>query len=318
MVVREWLTGNYKNADIVAVNDLSPTTVTSHLLKYDSTHGILPYEVESTADEIIVNGKHVRYSSEQDINNLNWQDVDLIFECTGKRCCGEKCKSYITSSNKKVLISAPGEKVDFTVVYGVNDNQLSKDHTIISNASCTTNCLAPLIKVLNRNLGIKCGHMSTIHSYTGDQRIVDAGHKDLRRARAAANNIVPTSTGAAKAIGLIFPELTGKLHGSALRVPVQNVSLVELTFISKKATSVNEINDMMLEASKTDLRGILGYNDKPLVSSDFNTTKYSSTFDATLTNVLDETLCTVVAWYDNEYGFSCRMLDVAERLALLC
>ena len=315
LVFREWLSGRYKNLDIVSVNDLSSSSVTSHLLKYDSTHGVLPYDIDARDNEIVVNGKSVRHTSKQDANDLDLSDVDLVFECTGKYKSRKTCGAYINAGSKKVLISAPGEDVDFTVVYGVNDDKLSNDHVFISNASCTTNCLAPLIKVLDRSVGIQCGHMSTVHSYTCDQRLVDAGHKDLRRARAAASNIIPTSTGAAKAIGLIFPELSGKLHGSALRVPVQNVSLVEFTFISKVATSVEEINALMLKASNSDLNGVLGYSNKQLVSSDFNTTRYSATFDSTLTSVVDETLCTVVAWYDNEYGFSCRMLDVAERLA---
>lgn len=316
-VLREWLTGNYNDINVVLINDSSCQSVASHLLKYDTTHGIIPNEITYDDTSIIIDGKKIRYTSDRDASRLPLDDVDMVFDCTGKYKSKDKCQDHLSAGAKRVIISAPGENVDFTVVYGVNHDKLTLNHTIISNASCTTNCLAPLVKVINRSTGIECGQMSTIHSYTGDQRLVDAGHVDLRRARAAANNIIPTSTGAAKAIGLIFPELTGKLNGCAVRVPVPNVSLVDLTFIANRDTSQEEINELMLEASRTDLNGVLGYNDKPLVSSDFNTSVYSSIFDSAQTTVVNNRLCHIVAWYDNEYGFSCRMLDVAAYIARL-
>jgi len=312
LILREWLTGNYGEINIVLINDSSCSSVASHLLKYDSVHGVLPNEVQCTEDSIIIDGKSIRYTSERDASKLPLENVDLVFECTGKYRSKEKCQAHFAAGCKRVLISAPGENVDYTVVYGVNHDGLKPEHKVISNASCTTNCLAPLVKVLHESIGIESGYMSTVHSYTGDQKLVDAGHVDFRRARAAANNIIPTSTGAAKAIGLIFPELIGKLHGVAIRVPVPNVSLVQLTFIAKRDTYAQEINDLMLQSSLNELKGTLGYNDKPLVSSDFNSTRYSSIFDSTQTDVVDGKLCTVTAWYDNEYGFSCRMLDVAK------
>jgi glyceraldehyde 3-phosphate dehydrogenase len=311
LILREWLTGKYDGVNIVLINDSSCSSAASHLLKYDSVHGVLPNEVKCTEDSIIVDGKSIRYTSERDASKLPLENVDMVFECTGKYRSKEKCQAHFDAGCKRVLISAPGENVDFTVVYGVNHDGLKEEHKVISNASCTTNCLAPLVKVLQESIGIESGYMSTVHSYTGDQKLVDAGHVDFRRARSAANNIIPTSTGAAKAIGLIFPELVGKLHGVAMRVPVPNVSLVQLTFIANRNTSIHEINDLMMKGSIGELNGILGYNDQPLVSSDFNSTRYSSIFDATQTDVVDGKLCTVTAWYDNEYGFSCRMLDVA-------
>ncbi len=317
LILREYLTGNYKDIEIALINDCSCAKVASHLLKYDSTHGILPYDVQYTENELIVGGAHIRYTSERDPSCLVLDDVDLVLECTGKYKSKEKCQAYFAAGCKKVLISAPGDEVDLTVVYGVNDDKITKNQKVLSNASCTTNCLAPLIKVMDRSIGISYGHMLTIHSYTGDQRLVDSGHTDLRRARAAANNMVLTSTGAANAIGLIFPDLVGKLHGSAVRVPVPDVSLVDFSFVSEKPTTREEINALMLEASQKDLKGILGYNDLPLVSSDFITSKFSSIFDATQTSVTKDNLCTIVGWYDNEYGFACRMLDVAHKIAEL-
>lgn len=317
LIFREYLSGKYKDIEIVAINDSSCAKVAAHLLKYDSIHGILRDNVQYSENELIIDDRHYRYTSKKEPSEIALDDVDLVLECTGKYKSKEKCQAYFNAGCKRILISAPGEGVDLTVVYGVNDDQIQSCHKVLSNASCTTNCLAPLVKVINRSIGIKYGHMLTVHSYTGDQRLVDMGHTDLRRARAAASSMIPTSTGAAKAIGLIFPELAGKLHGSAVRVPVQDVSFIDFSFISRTNTSKEDINNLMLEASNTDLKGILGYNDLPLVSSDFKTTRFSSIFDATQTNVTEENLCTISGWYDNEYAFACRMLDVAEKIDLL-
>lgn len=317
LILRELITGNYPGLDVVMINDASCSKVASHLLKYDSTHGTMHNTIEYDEDSITIDGKRIKYTSDRNIENLSFCGIDLVLECTGKFKSSEACANHFRVGAKKVLISAPGENVDFTVVYGVNDDKLTANHKIISNASCTTNCLAPVVKVLDESVGIECGHMVTVHSYTGDQKIVDTGHTDLRRARAAASNIVPTSTGAAKAIGLIFPHLSGKLHGAAVRVPVQDVSLIDMSFIAKRDTSADEINNLMRQASCNALKNVLAYNDIPLVSSDFITSRASAVFDATQTSVTNGRLCSVLAWYDNEYGFSCRMLDVANVLASL-
>lgn len=316
LILREWLTNKYNDLDIVAINDLSCASVASHLLKYDSVHGVLNADIKENGHEIIVNEKKICYFSDANPSDIPFKElgIDVVLECTGKFKSREKCKVYTDAGVKKIIISAPGEDVDRTVVFGVNSCDITKSDTFISNASCTTNCLAPLVKVLKDTVGIEYGDMVTVHSYTGDQRLVDMGHSDLRRSRAAACNIVPTSTGAAKAIALIFPEFKGKLHGSAIRVPVQDVSLVNFTFLSKKNTSVEEINSLMKTAAEGSLKGVLKYSDLPLVSSDFKTSTFSSVFDAPLTNVQNDNLCTVVSWYDNEYGFACRMLDLASLL----
>ncbi len=317
LVFRELALNTISDLDIVAINDLSCSSVASHLLKYDSVHGRLNAEISCEENKIICNGKKIHYSSITSPDNLDtWRDlgVDLVLECTGKFKSKEKCVGYIKNGAKKIIISAPGENVDKTIVFGVNDDCITKDDNVLSCASCTTNCLAPLVKVLKDSVGIESGDMLTIHSYTGDQRLVDMSHTDLRRSRAAACNIVPTSTGAAKAIGLIFPDLVGKLHGYAMRVPTPNVSFVNFTFVSKRNTSTEEINDLMKSAAETYLCGILYYNDEKLVSSDFISTKYSSIFDSTLTNVQNGNLCTVASWYDNEYAFACRMIDIATKL----
>lgn len=316
LILREWLTNKYKDLDIVAINDLSRSSVAGHLLKYDSVHGVLNADVKTNESKIIINENEINYFSEANPSNIPFKKlgIDVVLECTGKFKSREKCKVYTDTGVKKVIISAPGENVDKTIVFGVNSCDITKGDTYISNASCTTNCLAPLIKVLKDTVGIECGDMLTVHSYTGDQRLVDMGHHDLRRGRAAACSMVPTSTGAAKAIELIFPEFKGKLHGSAIRVPVPDVSLVNFTFLSKKNTSIEKINNIMKIASEGNLKGILGYSELQLVSSDFKTSAFSSVFDASLTHVQNDKLCTIVSWYDNEYGFSCRMLDLASLL----
>lgn len=320
LILREWLNKKYKNLNIVAINDLSCSAVASHLLKHDSVHGTLNIEVSKSDNEIIADGHKICYSSEANPENLHWEKlgVDIVLECTGKFKTKEKCLPYFNMGVKKIIISAPGENVDKTIVYGVNDNAITSSDNIISNASCTTNCLAPLVKVLKDTIGIEYGDMLTVHSYTGDQRLVDMGHTDLRRSRSAGCNIVPTSTGAAKAISLIFPEFKGKLHGLAVRVPVPDVSLVNFTFLSKKCTSIEEINNLMRIASDTYLKGILSYSDEPLVSSDFISSTFSSIVDTNLTNVQNGNLCTIISWYDNEYGFSCRMLDIAQKVSQFC
>lgn len=317
LVFRELAENNFSNLNVVAVNDLSCSSLSSHLLRYDSVHGRFDANISCKENEIICNEKKIYYSSIKSPENLEiWRDlgVDIVLECTGKFKSKEKCSGYIENGAKKIIISAPGKNVDKTIVFGVNDNCITKNDDVLSCASCTTNCLAPLVKVLKDSVGIISGDMLTIHSYTADQRLVDMSHTDLRRSRAAACNIVPTSTGAAEAIGIIFPDLTGKLHGYAMRVPTPNVSFVNFTFLSERKTSIKEINSLMKDAAETHLSGILGYNDEKLVSSDFISTKYSSIFDSTLTNVQDGNLCTVTSWYDNEYAFACRMIDLAKKL----
>ncbi len=305
-----------KNQDlqIVAINDLTEIETNAHLLKYDSIHGRFAADVSFEGDNLIVNGDKIRVCAERDPNKLPWKElgVDLVLECTGLFTEREKASVHLKAGAKKVLISAPaGKDVDATIVYGVNHQILKPEHTIVSNGSCTTNCLAPLVKPLHDALKIKRGLMVTIHAYTNDQRLTDSAHKDLRRARAAAVSIIPSKTGAAAAIGLVIPELAGKLDGYALRVPVPNVSVVDLTMEVEKNTSVDEINEIMRKAAKGPLKEVLVYTEEELVSIDYNHTSASSTFDATQTRVMDKTLVKVVAWYDNECGFSNRMLDVA-------
>jgi glyceraldehyde 3-phosphate dehydrogenase len=302
------------NFEIVAINDLFEPQTNAHLLQHDTVHGKFPGKVEVEGNDIIVNGKKIHVTKEKDPNNLPWNKlgVDVVCECTGVFTSKEKASAHIKAGAKKVIISAPGgDDVDATIVYGVNHTTLKASDTVISNASCTTNCLAPVVKVLNDLVGVEKGLMTTIHSYTNDQNILDLAHKDLRRARAAALNMIPTSTGAAKAIGLVIPELKGKLNGFAIRVPTPNVSVVDLTFVAKKSTTVEEINAAIKKASENELKGILGYNCEPLVSSDFNHNSHSSIFDTFGTTVIDGTLVKILAWYDNEWGFSNRMLDVA-------
>lgn len=299
--------------EVVAINDLFDTKTNAHLFQHDTVHGKFPGEVKVDGDDIIINGHKVHVTKEKDPTKLPWGKlgVDVVCECTGVFTSKEKAKAHLEAGAKKVIISAPGgEDVDATIVYGVNHKTLKASDTVISNASCTTNCLAPLAMVLHNTVGIERGLMTTIHSYTNDQNVLDLAHKDLRRARAAGLNMIPTSTGAAKAIGLVIPDLKGKLNGFAIRVPTPNVSVVDLTFVAKKATTVEEINAAVKKAAENELKGILGYNNEPLVSSDFNHDSHSSIFDAFGTSVIDGTLVKVLSWYDNEWGFSNRMLDV--------
>ncbi|NMG31187.1 type I glyceraldehyde-3-phosphate dehydrogenase [Aromatoleum evansii] len=301
--------------EIVAINASGDLATNAHLTKYDTTHGRFAFPVETEGDNLmIVNGDRIPFFSTKDPLGVNWGDlgVDVLLECTGAYTAKAKAEVLLKQGAKKVLISAPGgDDVDATIVYGVNDEVLTSAMTVVSNASCTTNCLAPVAKVLQDNIGIEKGLMTTVHAYTNDQVLVDVRHKDLRRARAAAQNIIPTKTGAAKAVGLVLPALKGKFDGFALRVPTMNVSLVDLTFTASRATSKEEINALMKEAAKGPLKGVLAVNEDPLVSMDFNHDSHSSIFDATQTRVMDGNLVKVLAWYDNEWGYSCRMLDAA-------
>ena len=299
---------------IVAVNDLGDAKINAHLTQHDSVHGRFPGEVKVDGDSLVVNGDRIRVLAERDPAKLPWGSlgVDYVFECTGLFTSKAKAAAHLAGGAKRVVISAPGgDDVDATVVYGVNHGVLSSKHTVISNASCTTNCLAPVAKVLNDAVGISAGIMTTIHSYTNDQVLTDVYHKDLRRARSATQSQIPTKTGAAAAVGLVLPELKGLLDGFAVRVPTINVSLVDLTFTAKRATTVEEINTAVRDAAASGLNGVLAYNTAPLVSIDFNHDAHSSIFDATLTKVIAGTLVKVCAWYDNEWGFSNRMIDTA-------
>jgi glyceraldehyde 3-phosphate dehydrogenase len=303
--------------EIVAVNDLADANTNAHLTRRDTTHGRFPGTVEVEGDGMIVNGDRIKVLAERDPAKLPWGDlgVDVVFESTGFFSSKEKSMAHIEGGAKKVIISAPaGTGVDATIVYGVNHDILKASDTVISNASCTTNCLAPLVKPLHDKIGVKHGLMITIHAYTNDQVLTDVFHKDLRRARAAAMSQIPTKTGAASAVGLVLPELAGRLDGYAMRVPTLNVSIVDLSFVAERETSVEEINSVMKEAAEGELKGVLAYNDEPLVSIDFNHDPASSTFDAGLTKVMEGTLVKVCAWYDNEWGFSNRMLDTAVAL----
>lgn len=303
--------------ELVAINDLAPLATNKHLLKYDSVHGTFGFDVETVdEDTIIIDGKKVDVCQERDPTQLPWgkMNVDIIFECTGIFTQRDKAAMHITAGAKKVLISAPGKEEDLTVVYGVNSDKLTSEHEIVSNASCTTNCLAPVAKALNDAIGIESGFMTTIHSYTGDQRIVDTAHGDLHRARAAACNMIPTSTGAAKAVGKVLPELNGKLDGVSMRVPTPNVSVVDFKFITSKPTTVEEVNQAILNAAGGDLEGVLGSYDEPLVSGDFNHNPLSSIFAINETKVINGNMVRVMSWYDNEWGFSNRMLDTAKKM----
>ncbi len=301
----------------VAINDLGDAKTNAHLLKYDTTHGRFRGAVGVDGDSLVVDNDRIKVVAERDPLKLPWKalGVDVVLECTGLFTSKAKAGAHISAGAKKVIISAPGDKdVDRTVVFGVNHQALKASDTVISNASCTTNCLAPLVKALHDRIGVVCGLMTTIHSYTNDQVLTDVYHEDLRRARSASMNMIPTKTGAAAAVGLVLPELNGKLDGFAIRVPTINVSMVDLSFVSKRATTADEVNAAVKQASETDLKGILQYNTEPLVSIDFNHNPASSIFDATLTKVAEGTLVKVSSWYDNEWGFSNRMLDAAVAL----
>jgi len=306
--------GKKHDIQIVAVNDLGNAQTNAHLTRYDTTHGKFPGTVAVEGDFMVVNGDKIRVCAVRNPAELPWKDlgVDVVLECTGLFTSKEKSGPHLKAGAKKVIISAPGGKdVDATVVYGVNHGVLKAAHTVISNASCTTNCLAPMVKPLHDKIGLVCGLMTTIHAYTNDQVLTDVFHKDLRRARSATMSMIPTKTGAAAAVGLVLPELNGKLDGYAMRVPTINVSVVDLSFVAARATSAEEINKIMQEAAGGSLKGILAYNKEPLVSVDFNHNPHSSIFDSTLTKVSNGTLVKVSAWYDNEWGFSNRMLDTA-------
>lgn len=303
--------GKNKKIQIVAINDLGDPKILEFLTQYDTVHGPFKGEVSLDKDHLVVNGDRIKILSERDPAKLPWKDlnIDVVHECTGFFTSKEKASKHLEAGAKKVIISAPGGKdVDATIVYGVNDKILKASDTVISNGSCTTNCLAPLVKPLHEKIGLEQGLMTTIHAYTNDQRLTDVYHEDVRRARSATHSMIPTKTGAAAAIGLVLPELSGKLDGFAMRVPVINVSVVDLTFTAKRETSVDEVNKILLDASNGELKGILGYNNLPLVSVDFNHNPLSSIFDATQTKVIGK-LVKVLSWYDNEWGFSNRMLD---------
>jgi len=307
-----------KDIQIVAVNDLGDAETNAHLTQYDTAHGRFPGEVSVEGGDLVVNGDRIKVCAERDPSKLPWKElgVDVVLECTGLFTSKAKAGAHIAAGAKKVIISAPGDKdVDGTFVMGVNEDRIKASDTVISNASCTTNCLAPLAKVLHEKIGIVHGLMTTIHAYTNDQVLTDVFHKDLRRARSATHSQIPTKTGAAAAVGLVLPELNGKLDGLSIRVPTINVSLVDLVFVARRATSTAEIDAAIDEASKGALKGIIGINRKPLVSIDFNHNPLSSIYDATQTRVMDGTLVKVFSWYDNEWGFSNRMLDMTLVLA---
>lgn len=309
--------GRNKEIQVVAINDLGDAETNAHLTRYDTAHGRFPGEVKVDGDSMVVNGDRIRVLAQRDPSKLPWGElgVDFVLECTGLFTSKAKASAHLAGGAKKVVISAPGgDDVDATVVYGVNHQILRASHTVISNASCTTNCLAPVAQVLHENIGIESGLMTTVHAYTNDQVLTDVYHSDLRRARSATMSMIPTKTGAAAAVGLVLPELKGKFDGFAVRVPTINVSLVDLTFTPKRATTVAEINQLMKAAAEGPLKGVLAYTEAPLVSIDYNHDAHSSTFDATMTKVIGGNLVKVCAWYDNEWGFSNRMLDTTVAL----
>ncbi len=313
LVLRAAMEDGRTDVEFVAINDLGNVATNAHLLKYDSVHGTFPGEITSDDKSISVNGKKVTALAISDPTKLPWKDlgVDMVFECTGRFSDKDKAVVHVGAGAPKVLVSAPSKGADKTIVYGVNHGTLTKEDQIVSNASCTTNCLAPPVWILDKAIGVERGYMTTIHSYTGDQRIVDTLHSDLRRARAAALSMIPTTTGAARAVGLVLPHLKGKLDGSSIRVPTPNVSVVDLVFISKKSTTAEEVNSLIAEAAAGELKGILGANTEPLVSIDFNHDKRSSIFDGSQTQVIDGNMVRILTWYDNEWGFSNRMSDTA-------
>jgi glyceraldehyde 3-phosphate dehydrogenase len=317
LVLRAVLESRRNDVQVVGINDLGSPEMNAHLLKYDSVHGVLANDVSVDGDTMDAGAGAIKVTAERDPAALPWGElgVDVAFECTGLFVDRESAGKHLTAGAKKVLISAPGKNVDNTIVYGVNHETLSGDHTVVSNASCTTNCLAPVADVLNKAVGIEKGFMTTVHSFTGDQPVLDTLHSDPRRARAAAASMIPTSTGAAKAVGLVLPELNGKLDGTSVRVPTPNVSLIDLTFTASRDTTVEEINAAIKEAAIGRLKGVLAYNEAPLVSIDFNHNPASSSFDATQTQVIGGDFVRVLSWYDNEWGFSNRMSDTAVALA---
>ena len=316
-ILRAIIESGRTDIEVVAINDLGPVETNAHLLRFDSVHGRFPGIVTTTATSIDAGRGPIEVTAIKNPAELPWGHVDIVLECTGIFTSKEKCLPHLENGAKRVLISAPGDGADKTIVYGVNHGTLTKDDLVVSNASCTTNCLSPVAQVLNDAIGITRGFMTTIHSYTGDQPTLDTMHKDLYRARAAALSMIPTSTGAAKAVGLVLPELKGKLDGVAIRVPTPNVSVVDLVFEASRATTVQEVNDAIRAAATGRLKGILGYTDQPNVSSDFNHDPHSSVFHMDQTKVLDGTMVRILTWYDNEWGFSKRMADTAVAMGKL-
>jgi glyceraldehyde 3-phosphate dehydrogenase len=318
-VLRAIAEAERKDIEVIAINDLAPVETNAHLLRFDSVHGRFPVEVKVTGDSISVGNGTIKVTAIKDPSTLPWRDlgIDIALECTGVFTTKEKAGTHLTAGAKRVIVSAPADGADLTVVYGVNHEKLTKAHKIVSNASCTTNCLAPVAKVLNDAVGIDKGFMTTVHSYTNDQPSLDQVHKDLYRARAAAINMIPTSTGAAKAVGLVLPELAGKLDGVSIRVPTPNVSVIDFKFVAKRATTKDEVNGAVRRAADQQLKGILGYTEAPNVSSDFNHDAHSAVFAMDQTKVMDGTLVRVMSWYDNEWGFSNRMVDTAVAMGKL-
>jgi glyceraldehyde 3-phosphate dehydrogenase len=318
-ILRAIVESGRTDVEVVSINDLGPIETNAHLLRFDSVHGRFPSEVTVDGEDIIVNGRKIRVTAIRNPGELPHRElnVDIALECTGFFTSKDKAKAHLDAGAKRVIVSAPAEGADLTVVYGVNHDQLTRDHVVISNASCTTNCLAPVAKVLNDAIGIEKGFMTTIHSYTNDQPSLDQMHKDLYRARAAALSMIPTSTGAAKAVGLVMPELNGKLDGVSIRVPTPNVSVIDFKFVAKRATSKEEVNDAVKRAAEQQLKGVLGYTEVPNVSIDFNHDPHSSVFHMDQTKVMDGTLVRVMSWYDNEWGFSNRMADTAVAMGKL-
>jgi glyceraldehyde 3-phosphate dehydrogenase len=316
-VLRAIIESGRTDNEVIAIHDLGPVETNAHLLRFDSVHGRFPATVTTTETTIDVGRGPIQVTAIRNPAELPWADVDVVLECTGIFTSKEACQAHLDNGASRVLISAPGKDADKTIVYGVNDNMLTSSDTVVSNASCTTNCLSPVAKVLNDAIGINKGFMTTIHSYTGDQPTLDTMHKDLYRARAAALSMIPTSTGAAKAVGLVLPELNGKLDGVAIRVPTPNVSVVDLTFEASKTTTVEEVNNAIIAAADGPLKGILAYTDLPMVSSDFNHDPHSSIFHLDQTKVLDGNMVRILTWYDNEWGFSNRMSDTAVAMGKL-
>lgn len=316
-VLRAIIESGRTDIEVVAINDLGPVETNAHLLRFDSVHGRFPGPVTVTETTMDVGRGPIRVTAIRNPAELPWSDVDIVMECTGIFTSKEACQAHLDNGSSRVLISAPGKDADKTIVYGVNDNVLTSDDIVVSNASCTTNCLSPVAKALNDAVGITKGFMTTIHSYTGDQPTLDTMHKDLYRARAAALSMIPTSTGAAKAVGLVLPELNGKLDGVAIRVPTPNVSVVDLTFEAARNTTVEEINDAIVAAANGDMAEVLAYTDLPMVSSDFNHDAHSSIFHMDQTKVLDGNMVRILTWYDNEWGFSNRMADTAVAMGKL-
>lgn len=319
LVLRAIIESNRKDVKVIAINDLGTPDSNAHLLQYDSVHGILPQKVHATKSTINAGKGPIKIFSEKNPEDLPWKElnIDIVMECTGLFTSREKAQLHLNAGAKKVLISAPSNDADITVVYGVNHNKIRKSHKIISNASCTTNCLAPVAKVLNRLCGINQGYMTTVHAFTGDQSLLDVLHSDPRRARAASQSIIPASTGAAKAVGLVLPELQGRLDGTAVRIPTPNVSMIDLVFNAKKKTDIESINNAMIRASRKELKGVLAVENRPLVSIDFNHNPHSSIFDLTQTQVIKGKLGRILSWYDNEWGFANRMSDTASVVGTL-